>query len=74
MVWILPVFEHLVNCDLFEFSGENRGEVMVNLWWNHWKSVVAMQESKDVHYLGLELSEFGQISAGREPGRTTCCV
>jgi Rrf2 family protein len=46
------------------FSGENRGEVMVNLWWNRWKSVVALRVSKDVHYLGLELSEFGQFQLG----------
>jgi hypothetical protein len=46
------------------FCSENRGEVMVNLWWNYWKCTVAMQEIKDVHYLGLELSEFGKFSAG----------
>jgi hypothetical protein len=74
MVWILPVFGRLVNWDLLSFSGENCGEVMVNLWWNHWKSAVAMQESKDVHYVGLELSEFGRFQLGGSLGRTTCCV
>jgi hypothetical protein len=61
MVWILPVFGGLVNWDLFEFYGENRGEVMVNSWWNYAKCAVAMRERKDVHYVGLELSEFGQF-------------
>jgi hypothetical protein len=34
MVWILPVFAHLVNSDFTEFSGEILGEVMVNWRWN----------------------------------------
>src|SRR6202045_4962577 len=50
------------------FSGENRGEVMVNLWWNRWKSLVAIQASEDVHYLGLELSEF-RLFSGREASK-----
>jgi len=33
MVWILPVFAHLVNSVLTTFSGEIRGEVMVSFWW-----------------------------------------
>jgi hypothetical protein len=32
MVWILPVFAHLVNCEFSSFCGENCGEVMV-IWW-----------------------------------------
>ena len=58
MVWILPVFGGLVNWDYSSFCGENPGEVMVNLWWNQWYSAVAMQESKDVHYVGLDQSHF----------------
>jgi hypothetical protein len=42
-------------------------KIMVNLWWNHSKCAVAMHEIKDVHYLGLELSEFGQFQLGGEP-------
>jgi Rrf2 family protein len=34
---------------------------VVNLWWNRWQSVVAMHGKVDVHYLGLELSEFGHF-------------
>src|SRR5258705_5050721 len=35
---------------------------VVNLWWNRWKSLLAIQASEDVHYLGLELSEFRLFS------------
>jgi Rrf2 family protein len=38
---------------------------VVNLWWNRWKSPVAIQASEDVHYLGLELSEFRLFSGWR---------
>jgi hypothetical protein len=62
MVWILPVFGGLVNCDLSSFSGENRGGVVVNSWWIAGESVVAMQANKDVHYVGLKLSDLERFS------------
>jgi hypothetical protein len=37
---------------------EIRGGFVVNSWWKAGESVVAMLEREDVHYLGLELSEF----------------
>jgi hypothetical protein len=30
--------------------------------------------TEDVHYLGLELSEFHYFLSWREPPKTTCCV
>jgi hypothetical protein len=47
-------------------------KIVVNLWWNSWKSLVAIQVSEDVHYLGLELSEF-RLFSGREASNETIC-
>jgi hypothetical protein len=58
MVWILPVSGHLVNCISGGFLMLIHGEFVVN----GWRSVVAMPSSMDVHYLGLELSEFRRFS------------
>ncbi len=74
MVLILPVFGPLVNWDLSSIRGEKHGEVAVNSWWFAGESVVAMHSKVDVHYLGLELSEF-PILRWREPqNKATCCV
>jgi hypothetical protein len=40
------------------FRLEIHGGFVVNSWWKAGESVVAMLVREDVHYLGLELSEF----------------
>ena len=40
--------------------------MVVQLWWNAWSRLVACTHILDVHYLGLELSEFTAIFSERE--------
>jgi hypothetical protein len=70
MVWILPVQSHLVNSEFDDFECENDGEVVVKWVARRGCAHVIL----DVHYLGLELSELGQISGGSGAQNPTCCV
>jgi hypothetical protein len=59
MVWILPVIPHLVNTVLNRgFTWQNQGGVVVS----RWLKLVAPDVTPDVHYLGLILSAFRQLS------------
>jgi hypothetical protein len=48
------------------FLSKNAGEFVVKSWWIAGKCMVAIASKSDVHYLGLELSDFCEFSGWKQ--------